>query len=439
MAFSKDDVTALSETLGEPGWVTDRRLTAWDYFEKLEMPSEREEPWRYTDLRRLKFKLDRFKPVLPEPSPVLGPNEMALVDEEGGRAGYIVQRDSSIVLRQLDPAAERQGVILTDLVSAIKDHEKIVKQHLFTEYRSDTHAFNALHAALFSGGTFLYVPRGVTVSLPIESQRWIDEASIAVFPHTLVVVEEGAEVTYFERFESLDIGGPSLTVGGSEFVAGAASRVWAVILQEHKPDVWQFASHQAALGRDVAFRNLVVSLGGTFSRHEANTVMRGDGAAVDMLGLYFAGAGQHFDFRTLQDHAAAHCTSDLLYKGALKDDAHTVYSGLIHVRPNGLETDAYQTNRNLVLSDHAKADSKPELEIENNDVRCSHGASVGQINEEEIFYLQSRGIAREDAERLVVEGFFEEVIARVSNEEVRALLSAAVDRKLTARHRHGDE
>lgn len=149
-----------------------------------------------------------------------------------------------------------------------------------------------------------------------------------------------------------------------------------------------------------------------------------------MLGLYFAEKGQHFDFRTLQDHAAGHCTSDLLYKGALKDDSHTVYSGLIHVRPEGIETDAYQTNRNLVLSDHAKADSKPELEIENNDVRCSHGASVGQVNEDEVFYLMSRGIPRADAEVLIVNGFFEEVIGRITNQEIREVLTTAIENKL---------
>jgi Fe-S cluster assembly protein SufD len=159
-------------------------------------------------------------------------------------------------------------------------------------------------------------------------------------------------------------------------------------------------------------------------------VMRGPGATVEMLGLYLAHGGQHFDFRTLQDHAAPHCTSDLLFKGGLRDNARTVYSGLIHVRPEGAETDAYQTNRNLVLSDDAKADSKPELEIENNDVRCSHAASVGQINEEEIFYLVSRGIPRGEAERLIVKGFFEEVLGRVDRAEVSEPLYEALEAKL---------
>ncbi|MCA1839325.1 MAG: Fe-S cluster assembly protein SufD [Actinomycetota bacterium] len=431
MGFTKTDVEQLSSALSEPGWVTDRRLQAFGYVEKLEMPAERDEPWRYTDLRRMKFKLDKFSVALPSQQvrPVTA-EERVVLEQQADRAGYVIQRDSDIALRKIEEGESARGVIFTDLGTAIVEHADLVKQHLFSEYQADLHVFNALHAAFFSGGTFVYVPRGVTVALPLESHRWIDKGGIAVFPHTLIVVEEGAEVTYFERFESLPIDSASLSIGGSEIIAGPASRVWNVMLQEHGADVWRFDANYAALERDVSFHNLVVSLGGRFNRHESSAIMRGDGAGVDMLGLYLAGSGQHFDFRTLQDHAAAHGTSDLLYKGALKDDAHTVYSGLIHVRPNGLETDAYQTNRNLVLSDHAKADSKPELEIENNDVRCSHGASVGQMNEEELFYLQSRGISRSEAERLVVEGFFQEVIARVSNAEVRELLTGAIDRKL---------
>lgn len=431
MAFTREDVEKLSASLGEPGWVLDRRLEAWGFFEKFEIPHEKEEAWRYTDFRRLKFKLDAFAPASPGSATVMTQSQSDLLKEEGDRAGYVVQRDSDIVFTELNPDVQSRGVILIDLDSAIRQHPDLVSKHLFTRFRPDAHIFTALHGALFTGGTFLYVPKGVTVTLPIETQRWMDQSGSAVFPHTLIVVEEGAEVVYFERFESAKIKDAALSIAALEVIAGQASRVSAVALQEFQDQIWHFQTQHAALGRDVSYKSLVVGLGARFARTEVATLMAGQGSNVDMLGLYFADRGQHFDFRTLQDHAGTHCTSDLLYKGALKDESHTVYSGLIHVRPEGAETDAYQTNRNLVLSDHAKADSKPELEIENNDVRCSHGASVGQMNEDEVYYLLTRGIRRKDAERLIVEGFFEDVIARISDREIRGVLGAAIDRKLS--------
>ncbi|MEO7803787.1 MAG: Fe-S cluster assembly protein SufD [Actinomycetota bacterium] len=392
MGFSKDDVEGISAALGEPSWLLDRRYEAWDLFEKLELPGEKEEPWRYTNLARLKFKLDNFN-----------------------AAGPVHQR-----LR----AEPIDGVIFTDIATALAKHEDLVKQYLFTQIDASGHIFDALHAAIFNGGYFLYVPRGVSVEVPLELSA--TPGSL----HNLIVVEEGAEVTLFER----NTGNDDLALDNSatEIFAGQASRVSAVSLQQFGKATWQFNTIRARLDRDVTLRHLVVVLGGRFSRSEVETTMTAQGGDVQMHGLYFASAGQHFDFRTLQDHAGPHCTSDLLYKGALRDDAHTVYSGLIHVRPEGQETDAYQTNRNLVLSDHAKADSKPELEIENNDVRCSHGASVGQLNEDEIFYLVSRGIPRPEAEHLIVNGFFEEVAGRVSNEQIKATVSEAIERKMNA-------
>lgn len=430
MGFVREDVEKLSSELGEPGWVLGLRVEAWEFFEKFELPGEKDEPWRYTDLRRLKFKLDGFTPAKPDSTTQITEHQTSLLGSEGERGGYVIQRDADVVHKEVQPDLPASGVIFTDLNTAIREHEDLVKEHLFKQFRTDDHIFSALHGALFSGGTFLYVPRGVTVALPVESQRWIDEPGTVMSAHSLIVVEEGAEVVYFERFESTPLGADSISLAATEISVGQAARVSVVTLQEYGDGIWHFHNQRATTGQGATFRSLVVSLGGRFSRQEVDTAMKGDGGSVEMLGLYFAEKGQHFDFRTLQDHAAGHCTSDLLYKGALKDDSHTVYSGLIHVRPEGIETDAYQTNRNLVLSDHAKADSKPELEIENNDVRCSHGASVGQVNEDEVFYLMSRGIPRADAEVLIVNGFFEEVIGRITNQEIREVLTTAIENKL---------
>lgn len=430
MAFTKQDVEALSAALREPGWVLERRLQAFDWYEKSELPREKDEPWRYTNLQQLKFKLEAFGPQLPGSAASVGPEQKDLIEAEGDRDGYLVQRGADVVTAELEPGLAAKGVILTDIHTAVAEYPDLVQKHLFTQVNHEGHIFNALHAAFFSGGAFLYVPKGVSISLPIESQRWIDRPDSASFPHTLLLVDEGAEVTFFERFRSSTLSSPTLSSAGEEIFVGQAARLSTVTLQEYGPNVWHFQTQRTIMQRDVSMSSLMVTLGGRFSRQEVSTTMMSPGADVSMLGLYFASQNQHFDFRTLQDHASDHCTSDLLYKGALRDEAHTVYTGLIHVRPEGAETDAYQTNRNLVLSDQAKADSKPELEIENNDVRCSHAASVGQLNEEEIFYLVSRGIRRPEAERLIINGFFQDVVGRIKHDEVRAVVGAAIERKL---------
>ncbi|MEX2586408.1 MAG: Fe-S cluster assembly protein SufD [Actinomycetota bacterium] len=425
MGFSRQDVEGLSASLSEPGWVTDRRLQSWDWFEKLELPAEKEEQWRYTNLARLKFKLDPFAASAP------GADRQAPAPNvETGRSAIFVQEGSSWAPASVTPEVASSGVIVSDIHTAIAEHPDLVRPNLFAQVDSSSHIFAALHGALFCGGTFVYVPRGVKVALPIEARYRIGKSGTIIAPHTLIVAEEGAEVAYIQRYGSAELDERALSDAALEVVAGQNCRVHVVTMQEYERNAWHFEMQGTSAQRDTNLRSLVVTLGGTFSRTETTSTLLGEGITMGMTGLYLAGEGQHFDFRTLQDHHAAHCMSDLLYKGALRNNAHTVYSGLIHVRPEGAETDAYQTNRNLVLSDHAKADSKPELEIENNDVRCSHAASVGQIDENEIFYLQSRGIDRELAKQLIVKGFLEEVLSRVVREDVRDLVKSALEARL---------
>ena len=405
MGFDKEHVESLSRALDEPSWLTERRLEAWGYYEKLELPREKDEPWRYTDLRRLGFDLGDFAPGEPNP------------------------HDAGLSLGR-DPTFEERGVVLLPLSSAIKTRPELVQRHLLSQGNPGQDIFTALHTAFFSGGTFLYVPRGVDVEIPIEATRTLSEGGVGTFPHTLVVVDEGSSVVFLDRYRSDNLTRPSLSDAGVEIVVGAGSSVTFVAMQEYGRGVWHFGTQRASLARDASLHSLVVTLGASFSRAQVETTIGGEHGDVQMLGVYFAEADQHFDMRTLQDHAAPRSTSDLLYKGALKGKSHTVYSGLIRVQPNAEKTDAYQANRNLVLSDHAKADSKPELEILNNDVRCTHGSTVGQVDDEQLFYLESRGISRDDAERLIVEGFFEDVINRVRVEAVRSVLHDAIARKL---------
>ncbi|HLF69473.1 MAG TPA: SufD family Fe-S cluster assembly protein, partial [Actinomycetota bacterium] len=267
MGFQRTDVEALSSALGEPGWVLDSRLAAWDTFSKLELPGEKDEPWRYTDLRRLRFNLDAFKPIPPDPGREITDLQLELISQEQSRAGYVIQRDTDVVKVELNADLAKRGVILTDLGTAIREYPELVRPYLHSEADHSGHIFDALQVALSSGGTFLYVPRGVTVELPIESQRWIDEPGSAVFPRTLVVAEEGAEVTYIERLRSTELESPSLCNAAVEVFAGQASRVNLVTLQELGPQVWHFANNRYKTERDVNLRSLILTLGSRFSRN----------------------------------------------------------------------------------------------------------------------------------------------------------------------------
>jgi Fe-S cluster assembly protein SufD len=292
-----------------------------------------------------------------------------------------------------------------------------------------------LSGAFSSGGTYIYVPRGVEVAVPLQAFRWISRPGVAVFPRTVVVTEEGASVTYIDHYRSPSFDGPALAAGTVELYAHANSQISYLAVQDWGPTVWHFNVLRGILHRDATLRTLAATLGGSFSRSVVEAILEGSGAHSEMLGVYFADSDQHFDHRSLQEHRAPNTSSDLYYKGALKGRSRAVYSGLIHIAKEAQKVDSWQANRNLILSDEAKADSIPYLEIEANDVRCAHGASVGPPDEDQVFYLESRGLGHDEAEHLIVAGFFQEILDRVRVPEVRAALERAVEHELALEDR----
>jgi Fe-S cluster assembly protein SufD len=402
---------------GEPDFAVALRREALRLYESLPVPSQETEEWRYTDLSGL--DLDAYTPFVPgrraENLDDIDDRILAALGDVGDRSGLLVQHNSETATVHLDPALSERGVLFAGLDQALADHGDLLEKRLHDLVPFDRTKITALHGAFRTGGALLYVPRGVAVELPLQVFTYLDADGAAVFPHLLVVVEEMAEVTIIDRMASPPLG---------------SARVRYVSLQDWGEGVTHLAVQRAALGRDAEIRSLAVSFGASLSRTEVEAVLTEPGGHSEMLGVYFTDGSQHFDHRSLQDHVAPNCTSDLLYKGALKESSRVVYSGLIHIHPGARKSDAYQTNRNIVLSDRAKADSIPNLEIENNDVRCSHAASVGPVSDDELFYLQSRGIPRDEAERLIVTGFFQEVLDRVSLPEVRAGLEAAIEGEL---------
>ena len=396
--FTEDALAQLSKHLNEPAWLAERRQAAYEVFAKLELPDPKGEEWRYTDVRG--FDFGRFAPPRPR-----------------------------IAAPELPPGAAEQGVIVSDLWTAADQHPELLQEHFFTEVPVDEHIFTALHGAFLSDGVLVYVPPGVEVEMPLHTAREV-EGGGSIFPHTTIVVDEQASLTFVDRFSSPDLKEAALCAGVVEVEARRGATVNYISLQEWGRQVHHFQTQRFTGGRDSTVRSLAVNLGSAFARTQVESLLKGEGSFSEMLGLYFADADQHFAQRTLQSHNAPHATSDLLYKGAVKEKARSEYSGLIKVLPGAQGTDAYQANRNLELSEGAIARSIPQLEIEANEVRCTHGATVSPVEEEHLFYLMSRGIDRVTAQKLVVFGFFGDVLDRIRLDEVRAGLSRAIAAKV---------
>jgi Fe-S cluster assembly protein SufD len=423
------------EALGElPGPPTQHgfRGKAFEAFEALPIPSPETEEWRYTDLTGFDWGYRPFTPGGPRAETLDEvPEEiLAAAGEVGDRSGLAIQRNSEPVTAHLDPKLAKAGVVFTDLDRAAADHPDTLDRYLHDLVPAERTKFTALHAAFRTGGTLIYVPRNVRVPLPLQTLTYVDEEDAAVFPHTLIVLDEGAELTFVDRYVSPDLT-RALSDAVVEIHAGPNSRLRYVALQEWGSGMTHLSVQRMRLDRDAQIHSLGVALGADLSRSEVEAALDGDGASSEMLGMYFADGSQHFDHRSIQDHAGNRTASDLLYKGALKGASRAIYTGTVIIERDAHRCDAYQTNRNVLLSDKAKADSVPNLEILTNDpVRCGHAASVGPVDEDALFYLQTRGIPRHEAERLIVFGFFREVLDRVELPDVRESLDRAIELEL---------
>jgi Fe-S cluster assembly protein SufD len=384
---------------GEPDWLRDRRRNALETYERLPHPSKTDEEWRRTDISGL------------------NPAQFSELEHKNG---FKLDALSSLP----------RGVILEPLRVAAEKHPELVERHLFSLIKADRDRFTALHAAFFTGGTFLYVPDGVVIDEPIVAQHTSHAGGTAFLPHTLIVAGRGARFHYLDEYIGQDDEAVGYRTGSAEIVVGEGAEVGYVAVQKWGRNAWHFGDQRARVDKDAKLRLFTVSLGGRFSKTRVEASLVGQGAEAELKGLYLASGQQFFDFHTLQDHQVGNTRSDLLFKGALQDTARTVYAGLIRIEKGAARSDAYQANRNLVLSDHAKATSIPMLEIDNNDVRCTHGATVGPVDPQHMFYLRSRGIPEPTAKRMLVQGFFGDVLDRIPFEHARNLIEADLEARL---------
>jgi Fe-S cluster assembly protein SufD len=422
---------ALSSQKQEPAWFGDLRRRAWRFYEEIPWPTGNEEEWRRTRLTGL--AIDDFH--LPEAFGA-GPADRAdlptvLRDELDSieAAGALVTENGALRYRSLPNDLTAKGVIFTDLHTAIRQHPELIQQYFMTDAVAvDANKFTALHAAFVTGGTVLYVPRNVQIELPLYGITALSRG-VADFAHTLIIAEENSQITYVDDLVSTD-DGAAFHSGAVEIFARPGAVVRYMHGQDWNTNTWHFSTQLARMQRDAQLAWILSSWGSRVSKINLEMQLRERGGHGELLGLFFPSGRQHIDHHTLQNHMADHCTSDLLFKGALRDRARSVYSGSIKVWKNAQKTDAYQKNENLVLDKRARADSIPGLEIEADDVRCTHGATVSKIEPEYMFYLMARGLTKFQAEQLIVTGFFEEVLNRVPVEGVRHKLEQIIARKV---------
>jgi Fe-S cluster assembly protein SufD len=427
--FSVETVRALSAVRAEPAWMLEFRLQAWRTYEALPWPDPKDEAWRRTRLTG--FDLADFRPLVTPAGRTPKERLTKLLREELDEmesAASLILEDGRVRYNDSHANLEASGVIFMDLEQAVHEHGDLVREHFMTKAVTPDHnKFTALHAALWDSGSFIYVPANARVTLPLQVILSQHLAGSANFHHTLLVAGRGAEVTVVDDLLGGKDGLQDMVV---ELVIGDGAVVRYVNLQDFDHTCWNFLTGRAVLGRDADLRWIQVSWGSRLTKAFLDVDLRGEGGHAELLGIYFPIGDQHIDHQTLQIHRVPRCFSDLLFNGALKDKAHSVYMGIIQVEAGAQKTDAYQRNGNLVLDRTARADSIPGLEIKADDVRCTHGATVAQVEEEYVFYLMARGLTRPQAERMIVQGFFQAVLDRVPVESVVHKLERVIERKI---------
>lgn len=412
-----------------PEWYREHQKTSWQSFLQLQDPDRRDENWRFSDLRKVRFsELIAARPAENVESLV----QRAKAERVEHFAAHFVFANNRLIYSEVADLPE--GSICMPINQALVDHGDVVHEHFMKEDRSlGGEKFLALHGAATLSGLFVHAPKECVIGKPIVVHHFSGGDFQAIFPHTLAVAEDNASISIMDFFESINDGEQSVIIGGADLVATNGGRVQYVSMQDESdtgPKHVQLNSSRA--GRDANIVSAFVNLGASWVRNESINHMQDSGADIQIYSANLVSRSQEYDQRTLQSHEARNTTSDLLFKNALYDEARTIFAGLIQVQPGSHYTDSYQTCRNLLGSEKAEANSMPGLEIDADQVKCSHGSTSGQISDEEIFYLQARGIPAESARQMISLGFMNESISKLTGAEIKENLFERVQRKFAS-------
>ena len=411
-----------------PEWYREFQQRAWRDFLDLPDPHRKQENWRFANLKLAKVS------NLQASDPAQAPDESLvaeLVERSTGSkdpSARFVFFNNQLIAADTDLLPE--GTLALPIRDALEQHGELLRDHFMRDKTGlGGEKFAALHGAADLSGVFINLPKGAVLDAPIEIFHWAAGDSTVVFPHTLIVGGENSSASVVDYFASANADDATLAIAVSDLDLGRNAEVQYTAVQEWNSYSRHFQLNSTRVGRDANASRCVVNLGACWSRDESTSRLIAAGGNSDMLAVNLATGEEEYDLRTLQLHEAEHTTSDLVYKNALYDHARTIFSGLIKVGEEAHFTDAFQTCRNLLGSDDAEANAMPGLEINADQVKCSHGSTSGQISDEEVFYLRARGIDPEEARRMITFGFLNEVVGKISREGLRERLTEKLRRK----------
>jgi len=415
---------------GEPAWAGALREDAFARFEERGFPTTDEEDWKYTNVAPLARR--EFVPA--ETPAARAPEAAEFFVHEEARASRLVFINGLLAPGLSALEALPAGVVVSDIAAALAgEHGAAVRERLGALVPATGGPFAALNAAFFGGGAFVFVPRGVRVGAPVQLLFLSEgEGAHLASPRLLVLAERESELDIIESYAAAEGTGEYLTNTVAEVFVADGARVTHVKVQDEAEPAYHVGATHAEVGRDAVYDLTTVTLGSKLSRHDIAVRLGRENGTCHVDGLYLVGDGQHADTHSLIDHAVPRCASRQTYKGILDGRSRAVFNGRVFVHEGASQTDAQQSNKNLLLSREARVDTKPQLEIYNDDVKCSHGATVGQLEEEELFYLLSRGLSPALARNLLTYGFAEEIVEKIRHESIRRRLDRAILNRLHA-------
>ena len=405
-----------------------RRSSAARLAGTLTLPQFKGRPgWEFTDISGL--DLDRYRAADDAPASDRQMVKLPFAIAPADTARWLEQQDG----REAPPHGEGlpDGVIVSSLEQAAAEHPELVQRHLGSVVSAQDDVFVARNDAGFQGGAFVYVPRGVVLTAPIVLTAIQSQAETELHRRTVIVLEEGAEAEVWEQYVSGSDDLDAVFNVVSELVVGDNARLRYVCAQDLSERSWIFGTQRAEVGRDGRLDWVALGFGSAQGHVRMETRLSGEGADARVTGAYATHGRQHIDFDTTQEHAAPNTTSDLAFRGVLLGRSSAVWKGNIIVDPGAQKTDAFQESRNLLLSKRAHADAIPGLEIQANDVRCTHAAAIAQVDPDQLFYLRSHGLPEADAKRLVIEGFLAALVERFEAGPVREVLGQALENRLS--------
>lgn len=403
-----------------PDWFRASQSQADSEFHSLSWPVRTDEYWRFSDLAAIKTECFTDAPPVREPDRLVG-----LSTPDTPCSARLVFANNSLIDRKIIDVPG--GIIVESIDVAVREHSELLQEFFMAQpVELGSHKYAALHRARMSTGAVIFVPADCILDAPVHCYHWVEGENSTVYPHTLVICGSNSKVTVIDHFQSAD-GNPAMACGVNDLHLAPGSRLHYAAVQEWSDSTLAFHLNSTIVERNATSTAVAANLGARYVRGESLSRLAGEGARSDMFSLNPLRGARQVDQRTLQDHAAPGASSDLLYLNALDDQSRSIFSGLIKVEEGAHRTDAYQKVRNLMLSDTAEANSMPGLEILADDVRCTHGATSGEINDEELYYLEARGIPKNSARRLITNGFFQTLISRIDDQSVKSLLTDKID------------